>query len=178
MALPWLERVSLCAVLVATSGCVLRTIEDFSEQDSEGAEDSTTDDAMATTVGPVTSADSTTDPPQPQPGLSHQIDIQPIWNVHCVEACHSTGGEWQFLDLANAYENIVGINSTQATSMSFIEPGAPDSSYLWHKINDTQAQAGGGGLPMPKGPGSMDPTVLSPDELALIEQWILEGALP
>lgn len=129
------------------------------------ATDGTTTDGTATGTGPV--------------GLSFELDIQPILDEHCVTACHSAGGEWSFLLLSpgDAYDSIVGVMSTQ-TALAFIEPGDPDASYLWHKISGTQANAGGGGLDMPKGMGAMEPTVLTPEQFSTIEMWIQQGALP
>ena len=66
--------------------------------------------------------------------------------------------------------------STQATDLAFIEPGDVEASYLWHKINGTQAMAGGGGLDMPKTRMGEDPTVMTPAQLDTIRMWIEGGA--
>ncbi|MCX4243224.1 c-type cytochrome [Paraliomyxa miuraensis] len=111
-------------------------------------------------------------------GLSHAADIQPIWDEHCVTACHEADGEWGlFLDMTgDAHAAIVGVAAPQLMSMSHIEPGDPDASYIWHKINNTQVAAGGSGLPMPKARPGMPVTELTPEQLDTIEEWILAGA--
>jgi len=76
----------------------------------------------------------------------------------------------------NAYVAIVGVQSPQFPKFSIIEPGDPAASYLWHKINGTQASVGGSGLMMPKARPGMASTVLTPEQFATIEQWILAGA--
>ena len=51
--------------------------------------------------------------------------------------------------------------------------GLPDDSYVWHKINGTQNSVGGSGVRMPK-----NSPPLNAQQKDLIEQWILDGALP
>ena len=57
--------------------------------------------------------------------------------------------------------------------MDRIEPGDPANSYLWHKFNNSHLSVGGTGSRMPKGGQP-----LGAADLALIEQWILDGANP
>ena len=111
-------------------------------------------------------------------GLSHAADIQPIWDMYCVTACHEEGGEWPTNDLSmDAYDDIVGMPSGQNSLMNYITPGDPDASYLWHKMNGTQIDNGGSGLDMPKAMvGESDPAVVPQADLDTIECWILEGA--
>jgi hypothetical protein len=45
-------------------------------------------------------------------------------------------------------------------------------SYLWYKINGTQAQVGGSGMIMPY------TSPLNADEKAIFERWIAAGAPP
>ena len=55
--------------------------------------------------------------------------------------------------------------------MNYIEPGYPDRSYIWLKLNNRQTAAGGTGRSMPtSGP-------LSQADLDTIESWILQGAV-
>ena len=70
----------------------------------------------------------------------------------------------------------MGVPSPQLASVSIIEPGDRGSSYLWHKINDTQSSIGGSGLSMPKARPGMTATALTQEQLDTIEQWILQGA--
>ena len=139
-------RFGLCACVVgllAASGC-------------PGGDDTGEDDAAMTTM-PLTT-DSGMDTAMDSTGpsgtdLSHAVDIQPIWDAHCVDACHEQGGQWgAFLDMSDdAYDDIVGVMSPQFTDMNHVEAGSPDDSYLWHKINGTQKDVGGSGARMPLG---------------------------
>jgi hypothetical protein len=131
---------------------------------------------VGTTVGTTATVTTTTGDPMP----SFDAEIQPILDEHCVMACHEPDGEWGFLlDMSgSAYEAIVGVPSPQFWDMSIIEPGEPNASYLWHKISGTQASIGGSGLMMPKPRAGMQATVLTAEQLATIEQWILAGAPP
>jgi hypothetical protein len=138
--------------------------------------DTGNDDAAMTTV-PATDTGSM-DSTGVMTDLSHAVDIQPIWDEHCTMACHEPDGEWGFLlDMSgNAYDAIVGVPAPQFMSLNHVEPGDLDASYLWHKINNTQASVGGSGLPMPKARAGMSATVLTADQLAMIEEWIAGGA--
>lgn len=151
-----------------------------------GGDDTTeTSDTIAATTMPMgmtetgmeeesTAADST----GPSGDVSHAADIQPIWDEHCVDACHEPGGEWgMFLDMSgNAYDAIVNVAAPQLMSMNHITPGDPDMSYIWHKINGTQVAAGGSGLDMPKARLGMEVTVMTDEQLQRIEDWINAGA--
>ena len=66
----------------------------------------------------------------------------------------------------------MGVASSDVPSMNRVEPFDPQNSYLWHKLNGTMTSVGGTGSQMPK-TGSLTTT-----ELALIEQWIVDGAAP
>ena len=64
----------------------------------------------------------------------------------------------------------VDVPSIDVATMDLFEPGDPSTSYIWHKLNDTQGTVGGSGSQMPRGG-----PFLGTDDLALIETWILEG---
>ncbi|MCA9706908.1 MAG: hypothetical protein KDK70_13730 [Myxococcales bacterium] len=156
------------AGLLALSGC-----------DSGGDDDTAGGTTNATTTGADTGMDSTgADSSGGSSDLSHEVDIQPIWDAHCTTACHEVGGEWSILDLSPgvAYGAIVDVMSAQVSTMAFIAPGDVDNSYLWHKINKTQIMAGGGGLDMPKARTGEEATVMTQEELDTIEAWIMAGA--
>ncbi len=162
---------SVVGLLVAT-GCP-----------SDDTGDSGNDSVGMTTMPMTTDAmDSGTDTaPGDSSGstaLSHATDIQPIWDEHCTMACHEPDGEWGFLlDMSgDAYAAIVEVSAPQFSSLNHIEPGDLDASYLWLKINDMHADAGGSGLPMPKARAGMPATMLSGAQLDMIEEWILGGA--
>lgn len=102
-------------------------------------------------------------------GLSHERDIQPIWGSQCA-TCHtssSNGG----LNLADAYDEIISVGSNSTPSVSLIEPGDPDASYLWLKLIDRQDVVGGDGDWMPRGGKRLDA-----EQCLAIESWIAEGA--
>ena len=105
--------------------------------------------------------------------LSHTADIQPIWDAACTTGCHEAPGPSGGLDLAApAFGRIVNAPAIDVPSMDSIAPFAPDDSYLWHKLQGTQASVGGLGLTMPKF------TTLPVEDLARIEAWIVAGAPP
>ena len=108
--------------------------------------------------------------------LSYAADIQPIWDANCVTACHSPGGSAvSFLDLSgDSYANVVGAMSASVPSLTLVIAGDAENSYLVHKLNGTQAAAGGGGSAMPSPPN--DP--LDAATIATIETWINDGAAP
>ncbi|MEX1369036.1 MAG: hypothetical protein AB1Z98_38270 [Nannocystaceae bacterium] len=110
---------------------------------------------------------------------SHATDIQPIWDEHCVTACHEPGGTGEFwLDLSpgTAYGAIVDVAALTVADLDFVEPGDVETSFLWHKINNTQASVGGGGVAMPMPRVGEEVTVITPAQYDLIEAWIAGGA--
>lgn len=169
------------ALLLLLCACVARPIIDELDADDATAGDDPSDDE--------TTASDTTPPLDTGPGtitvtsgdllLHFEVDIQPIFDEHCVMACHEPDGEWGFLlDLSpSAFYETVSVPSPELPSMSIVEPYQPEASYLWHKINGTQADVGGSGLMMPKGRAGMQATVLTQEQLDAIEKWILDGAL-
>lgn len=68
--------------------------------------------------------------------------------------------------------DIVGVTSRQNSGMNLIEAYDSNNSYLFHKLNDTQLDAGGFGSRMPY--SRIDP--LRDEELSAIEEWITLGA--
>jgi len=154
--------------LLVLSGCP----GDDSGSDTLGATTQPGDTGM-TSAAQDSSSGSTNVP-------SHEADIQPIWDEHCVTACHEpdgTGSFWIDLSAGEAYGAIVGVTSVSVSEEAFVEPGDPEGSYLWHKINGTQASVGGGGLDMPSPLAGMDdPTVLTQEQYDTIEAWIAGGA--
>lgn len=151
--------------------------------DVSGTTSSTT--AGVTTVGdtdPPDSAEesSTGEDTESGGGISHAADIQPIWNDNCLGAgCHSAGQTAPTLE-GDAYGVIVNGVSTTA-SIPLIAPGESLGSYITHKLLGshllTEAEGGcgcaGGGSLMPLGAAKLDD-----DTIALVRQWIDEGAAP
>jgi hypothetical protein len=109
--------------------------------------------------------------------LSYAADIQPIWEDNCTTGCHMPMGTAMFLDLSggDSYDNLVGSLSGQATTMQLVEADSAANSYLIAKLRGTQTDAGGTGGRMPLGTGAAP---LPEATIALIEQWIDEGAAP
>lgn len=107
-------------------------------------------------------------------GVSHAAQIQPIWNGSCLFPCHSGVAPSGGLALGgSAYDDLVGVPSGDVGWMNLVEPGDPANSYLWLKLTNTFGAVGGTGSDMPKNGGPLPQA-----DLDLIEQWILDGALP
>jgi hypothetical protein len=103
--------------------------------------------------------------------MSHAAHIQPIWTMQCL-LCHITGGYGGGLVLESGYETLVGVRSLEAPHMLLVAPGAPEDSYLWHKLSGTHLDVGGWGEPMPY------QDQLCQSDLDRVEAWIEAGALP
>lgn len=103
--------------------------------------------------------------------VSFAKDIVPILKTRCV-MCHLTGKEPGSIQLhpKSAHASLVGIKSVEVDMMR-VEPGKPADSYLYRKIEGTHAEVGGSGAAMPS-VGSP----LKPEQIALVRQWIEEGA--
>lgn len=104
-------------------------------------------------------------------GPAFAKDVVPLLQQHCV-SCHVTGEELGGLGLAPplAYEQLVNTLSQQS-SMVRVKPGAPEDSYLLHKLTGTHLDQGGTGTRMPQG---FPP--LTDAQVDLISQWIAQGA--
>lgn len=90
--------------------------------------------------------------------------IGPSGSAGCASGCHSfvTAGGW-------TYANIVNVAST--TGMNYITPGDTTNSYLFMKV---KGSSGISGTRMPRNnPNYFDS---NPDKLAILRQWILDGA--
>ncbi|GEM_PF-5172203 len=107
--------------------------------------------------------------------LRHSEVVQPIWNARCLDACHVKGGSIEIvpLDADNALEALLGPSSQ--SELPLVTAGDPERSYLMHKLRNTyfDEPASGYGYAMPWGE-----ELLEVEDLATIEAWILDGALP
>ena len=85
--------------------------------------------------------------------------------------CHAGGAAPQGLrlDAANSYAMLVGVSSTERSSILRVAPGRPDESYLVQKLEGSAAF----GARMPLGGPYLDT-----ETIATIRQWIADGALP
>jgi hypothetical protein len=137
-----------------------------------------TDPAVADTDGGgVTDGDEIalygTDPNDPSDDvvpLTWTADIYPMLQVECAP-CHIGIGLSGGLDL-DLYANVVDAPSLDVPAMDRVEPFDTANSYLFHKILGTQGSVGGAGVRMPRGGPYLDAL-----QIALVEDWILTGAL-
>ncbi len=103
----------------------------------------------------------------PAPTVFFATDIQPIFDQHCI-GCHGDGG-FQGLDLrtGQSYALLVGVTAQEA-AIPRIDPGHPETSYLYLKITGNQTS----GARMPFGEAPLPQTTTD-----LVRTWIEEGAL-
>ncbi len=104
--------------------------------------------------------------------------VQPILTTNCTgSACHDLTGPQAGMTLVSGqtFGSTVDQMAEQLASMRRVRPFRPDSSYLVHKIQGTQASVGGSGVRMPEGcsGGSCLPNAT----IDIIRNWILQGAL-
>lgn len=112
--------------------------------------------------------------------MSLSQNIQPIFDSSCAQSagCHRGGVPAGELDLSQGHSrpDTVNVKSTQQPKVLLVKPGAPDQSYLVQKITGAP---GISGTLMPQGcPGTplQGAVCLTADNIAAIEQWILECA--
>ncbi len=109
-----------------------------------------------------------------QDSVCFERDVQPIFTVNCaLSGCHAGTSPQQGQNLSEglAYQSIVNVPANERAGMMRVSPSQPDSSYLVHKIQGTQASVGGSGGQMPLGG-----TPLSQSQIDLIRAWIAAGA--
>lgn len=104
--------------------------------------------------------------------LSPQFDsIQANVLTPICTTCHSGAAAplGLRLDEGASYALLVNAPSTEVPELLRVEPGNADASYLIQKLEGTAAV--GGRMPLGGPP-------LPPDTIAVIRQWIIEGAQP
>lgn len=86
--------------------------------------------------------------------------------------CHYPGtpDPPHFTNPFDPVEGIVGVPSRFRADLALVEPGNPDASFLIQKLEATEYKSDLG-APMPR-----NYPALSPEEVAVIERWIKEGA--
>lgn len=100
-------------------------------------------------------------------GIDYQSEIQQgIFEQSC-SGCHTGGG--QLGGLALSYQNLVNVLSSTGAGIDRVEPGNPQASFLFRKINCFNP---GQGQQMPLGANA-----LTAQRQALIYDWIASGAL-
>ncbi len=114
-------------------------------------------------------------PPGPEPSATLSGDVQPILSTNCaLSGCHAGPNAvlGQDLSAGRTFASVVDVPSVEVPSLRRVRPFLPDSSYLVHKIQGSQASVGGSGDRMPLIGGT-----LTEDEIAVIRGWIAAGAL-
>ncbi len=93
-----------------------------------------------------------------------------VFDPSCI-VCHSGANAPQGLrlDTANSFTSLVGISSREDGSVLRVAPGAPDNSYLIHKLEGTASV----GERMPLGGPPIPQSIID-----FVRQWITDGALP
>lgn len=129
------------------------------------------DKAIASLNGGSTTPPPTTSPP---PGGSFgpnfsEIQASVLTPDCATSGCHAGASPAASLNLeaANSYTMLVGVASTQATSLQRVNPTDPNNSYLIQKLEGTAMT----GQQMP--PGS----VMAQADIDVIRQWISAGAV-
>lgn len=105
--------------------------------------------------------------------VSYSAHLEPLVIAHCL-GCHEAEDPKAklVLESGTGYGQLVGRSSVQQPEMVLVDPGDPEASYLWLKLQHTAAEGKG----MPRTPtGSKK---LRPAELELYRRWIRDGALP
>ena len=107
-------------------------------------------------------------------------EVQGIYNRNCTFCHHNPGffpasGNLSLTDGYSYDATVDTVSLQQVDGMLLIEPGSPEGSYLWHKINNTHIDQGGSGTGMPMGFFGRYER-LSETDLTTIETWIIEGA--
>ncbi|OGW17324.1 MAG: hypothetical protein A3G93_15680 [Nitrospinae bacterium RIFCSPLOWO2_12_FULL_45_22] len=114
-------------------------------------------------------------PPTQPSSISFSTDVKPIFDSRCaITGCHAGPNPQQGMNLSTPFDTTVGavgVPSRELPSMLRINPGNPDNSYLVHKIQGTQEQAGGFGARMPFGG-----PFLTNEQIQTIREWISQGA--
>jgi hypothetical protein len=99
-------------------------------------------------------------------------DVQPIFATSCLGGgCHDAADDAAGLTLTSgaAFADLVGVATSQCNgARTRVVPGAPDSSYLIHKLTDVDACTG------QQMPANATPRPWS--EVATVVRWICAGA--
>ncbi len=111
-----------------------------------------------------------------EPTVSFQAHIAPIFAAKC-NYCHHAGAAID-VDLTDPFapeHGLVGRPNTWVPNGSkqtlLVDPGNVDDSFLFTKVVETDLDAHVDGAPMP-----LQQPAFSDAELALVEQWISDGA--
>lgn len=121
-----------------------------------------------------------------EPTPTPRVDFEYVYNIVTTSCsfpnngCHNGGGDTTNVtglvlndDIETVYNRIVGIASnTPGVTEKLINPGDPNTSYLYRKITrNIKADSTEGTIMPPAGP------ILEGEETALIKKWITDGAV-
>jgi hypothetical protein len=180
-------------VVVSAFGLALGCVPEANDDGETGNDPTTLTDTDPSTgtgtmtmtmTGDPTSADDSSSGPLPE--VTFNADIMPIMEENCVmgvagQSCHAMGGSWAttIYTADVAYMTLLEGDPLQSL-FPYISPGDLEMSYVWHKINNTQAPPVGTGLPMPSIDTSTmpptDPGPLPAEDIEMFRLWILQGA--
>ena len=105
--------------------------------------------------------------------VSYSAHLEPLVVAHCLSCHESEEAKAKLvLDSGLGYERLVGPRSIQEPEMALVEPGDPERSYLWLKLQHMTEE--GKGMPRTV-TGSKK---LRESELELYKRWIEGGAKP
>ncbi|MCB9677642.1 MAG: DUF1588 domain-containing protein [Alphaproteobacteria bacterium] len=114
-------------------------------------------------------ADADSDADTDTGGVDLCAEAQAVFDARCF-VCHGGIDSFGGLDLTDA-STVVGVQALGAPMAMVDTSGFPSDSYLWHKMQGTQASVGGIGSVMPP-----SPLTVTPGEMAAVEDWLLAGA--
>lgn len=117
------------------------------------------DKAFADEVQPIAAAKTELGRP-----VEFKTDIYPMLQANCV-ACHNKAKSEGDLNLESAQTIMKG-----GSSGPLVVPGKPDESYLYQVASRTEESF------MPPWPNQVQAKKLTPSQVGLLRQWILEGA--
>ena len=105
--------------------------------------------------------------------VSYAAHLEALVVAHCL-GCHESeeAKAKLVLDPGVGYERLVGPRSVQVPEMALVEPGDPERSYLWLKLQ--HAAEKGKGMPRTLTGAKK----LRESELDLYRRWIEGGAKP
>lgn len=105
--------------------------------------------------------------------VSYSAHLESLVIAHCLSCHESEDAKAKLvLDPGVGYERLVGPASVQVPEMALVEPGDPERSYLWLKLQHVTEE--GKGMPRTVA-GSKK---LRESELELYRRWIEGGAKP
>ncbi len=169
---------SLACFALVGSACGDSGGDSGSETEPSTSSDAGSTDATTTATPTSTPSTMTTtsDPSAGSTGGTTEptefgMTIYPdIFASNC--SCHMSGspGGLSLSSASIAYDNLVDVESTQASGRLRVAPGAADESYLVDKLAGTHLDIGGTGDVMPKG------GMLLGTQIAEVEDWINNGA--